>query len=73
MSPGDEPAVGGWGKGSPLAQPAGPMHPRQLPPSSGRPPITYFGSLLFGLFQLVHFNLLGFGYEDRTGSYRAAD
>jgi hypothetical protein len=32
-----------------------------LPFSSWRSVITYFGSLLFGLFQFVHFNLLGLG------------
>ena len=48
------------------------MRSEQLPSSSGLPSITYFGSLLFGLFQFVHFNLLGFGYEDKTGSYTSS-
>lgn len=39
---------------------------------SGRQPGTYFGSLLFGLFQFVHFNLLGFGYEDEAISYTSS-
>lgn len=43
-----------------------------LPFSSRCVSITYFGSLLFSLFQFVHFNLLGFGCKDKRSCYESS-
>lgn len=45
-------------------QPAGPAHSAHPPPPQQVK--TYFGSLLLGLFQFVHFNLLGLGCGEKT-------
>lgn len=53
------------------APPAGPTNPKHFPLHPGHLPIAYFGSLLFGFFQFVHFNLLGFGYKDKRSCYKS--
>lgn len=45
-------------------QPVGPACSAHLPPP--QQVRTYFGSLLLGLFQFVHFNLLGLGCGEKT-------
>lgn len=42
------------------------------PACPGTPVATYFGSLLLGLFQFVHLDLLGLGYRDRKVVTEAA-
>lgn len=52
---------------------AGKQHSTHLPlPPPGHSSVTYFGSFLFGLFQFVHFNLLGFSYKDKRRSKKSS-
>lgn len=74
-SSGNEPGWGrGWGGQSEAlwAQPAGPTRSKPCPFHPRCVSITYFRSLLFGLFQFVHFNLLGFGCKDKRGCYESS-